>query len=141
MRRSAALLGALLLAGCSGLRTGPVARPDPYPDRTTPASAWHTFLWAYQSGDVPILGEVSAWNEARELKEALAQRGPEGTAAWCREAAADLAVIEAEWTTQGEELAYLRAVVSSRQTARTEWKVALLRRPDGWAVSDRRLVR
>ena len=75
------------------------------------------------------------------LKEALVQRGPEGTAAWCREAAADLAVIDAEWTTQGEELAYLRAVVSSRQTARTEWKVALLRRPDGWAVSDRRLVR
>lgn len=133
-----ALVG--LLAGC-GLPTGPVEPPDPYPDRSTAAAAWETFLWAWHEGDLRVLSEVTAWTEAQRLEESLQTRGEEGTRAWYRQDAADLTVVEARFTTLGESLAYLRAILRGGAVARVELDFSFVRRPDGWAISDRRLVR
>lgn len=139
MRRAAAALGlALLLCGCGGLRTGPVERPDPYPDQSTPEAAWHTFLWASKTGDLPVLASVTMFRLRNEGLEApLREHGPEKTAAMARETWADAAVLDAGWDALGEALGYLRVTMSTRALPRRRYVYSFVRRPDGWALSAR----
>lgn len=130
-----ALALVLFLSGCSGLRTGPVERPEPYPDQSTPEAAWHTFLWALQSGDLAVLDTATMFYTNEDIEGDLRQIGREKMVTRYRETWADLRVLEGEWTHRGEALARVRVVLSTRQLPRLPCVFIFTRRPDGWAVS------
>lgn len=138
----AALLALALLAGCAGVPTGPVERPDVYPDRTTPVAAWTTYAWAWRTGDVDVLEQVlGGWMRWRLDKE-LEQQPRDAVSAWYRKDAEELVVEDAEWMHDGEALAYLRVTLTSRATPRLELDLAITRRGvDDWAVTGLRKVR
>jgi hypothetical protein len=131
----------LLLAGCAGVPTGPAARPEVYPDRTSVDMAWQTFLWAWKLGDVDVLDQVTGWRMHAELRKQLETNGRDAVAAWYRDGAEELQVLEAEWTTRGEEMAYLRVVLSSKTVSRVEADFSFVERPDGWVLTEKRSVR
>jgi hypothetical protein len=135
------LAAALLLTGCAGVPTGPAQRPEVYPDRTSVDEAWRTFLWAWKQGDVEVLGQVTGWRMHAELRKQIEANGAEAVSAWYRDDAEALRVLEAEWTTRGEEMAYLRVVLSSKTVSRVEVDFSFVERPDGWVLTEKRPVR
>ncbi|RMG17979.1 MAG: hypothetical protein D6731_03100 [Planctomycetota bacterium] len=140
LRRALALGVLCWLAGCSSIPLGPVRRPELYPDRTSPEAAFATFLWAWNAGDVPVLRAVlGAWLR-HDLEERIARKGVEETAAFYR-GAGDLRLLDIEWRDVGEALAYVRAVLAGSAVPRAELDFSLLRRPDGWVVTGKRLLR
>lgn len=137
----ALLLGLALLAGCSGVPLGPVTPPEIYPDRTEHALAFRTFLWAWHQGDVGVLSQVLGWVELRDFKRRLEAEGEEALAEWYRRGAEDLALRELEWQEEGQALARIRVVLTSSTVERAEVEYHLLKRPDGWVVSKRKVLR
>ncbi len=137
----ALLLGLVLVAGCSEIPLGPITPPEIYPDRTEHALAFRTFLWAWHEGDVAVLAQVLGWFELRDFKRRLEAEGEEAVGEWYRRGAEDLTLREVEWLHEGVALARLRVVLSSSDVERAEVAFHLLKRPDGWVVSDRRVLR
>jgi hypothetical protein len=138
----AALLCVALLAGCAGVPMGPVARPEIYPDQTTPEAAWSTFAWAWSAGDVDALERVLGGWMKWQLGKELEKNARDAVSAWYRRDAEALVVEDAEWVHRGEALAYLRVVLSSRTIPRLELDFAITRRGmDDWLVTGRRKVR
>lgn len=143
MRGAARAAGlALVLAcagGCAAVPTGPVAAPEIYPDRTTPAAAWTTYAWAWRTGDVPTLEKTTGGVARMKLAREVEANGPERTSSWY--AQPDLRIDDAEWLDEGEASARLRVVVGSQRVPRTELVFFLARRPDGWVVFNSELIR
>jgi hypothetical protein len=141
--RLLALVAALgLLAGCTpSVPLGPIEKPEIYPDRTSPEASWSTYLWAWRTGDVEVLkGVLGLWLR-HDLDKELERNGAPAVSEWYRKDADDLLVDSASWTSYGEALAYLRVVLKSHAVPRAELDFSFLRRPDGWVVSGRRLLR
>jgi hypothetical protein len=137
----AALFLSLWLSGCSSLSTGPVVQPDIYPDRSEAPLALHTFLFAWNQGDVPVLQQVlGAWLHY-ELADLLKKQSAEDVSTYYRQDAQNLAIQDIDWRMEGEGLAYVRLVLSSSSRKRVEVDFSLLHRPDGWVVSGKRFVR
>jgi len=130
------------LAGCAGGPSpGPITRPEPYPSARSPEEAFATFLWAWKRGDLDVLeGYLGAWLR-QELKEKLETEDRAAVSAWYREGAEHLELREIDWTHRGDSLAYVRVVLAGGGLSPTALDFSLLRRPDGWVVSGKRLLR
>lgn len=139
-------LVALSVGGCAGTPpTGPIEPPEIYPDRTTPESAWQTFTWAWQQGDLEVLkSSLGGWLKA-DLEAEIAKNGPAKTADYYRRDAQDLVVEDARWLHRGDAICYLRVVLVSRAVPRVEVDFALTGRgsrpSEDWVVTGKKLVR
>ncbi len=141
LARACALIGlALTLLGCGSLQSGPVERPDYYPDRTSADTAMATFLWAWHEGDLATLDQVLGMWLHKELAEFLKKQDKESVADYYRKGAQGLEVLDYEWKKQGEEIHYLRMVLKTSDVARFELDFALYRFPLGWVVTGQKLV-
>lgn len=142
--RALACAAALLLAACGTVPPeGPVERPAIYPDQTEPELAFQSFLWAWHTGDVDALERLLGGGLRRRLREQLAAADGEreAVAAFYREDAQDLRLDKVEWTLRGEDLAYVRIVLSSGQVDRAELIFGLFNRGGRWVVSGDKLLR
>lgn len=129
-------------AGCAGGPSpGPVTRPEPYPSAGSAEEAFATFLWAWKRGDLDVLeGHLGAWL-LQELQQKLETEEREAVAAWYRAGAEHLELREIDWTHRGDSLAYVRVVLAGEGLSPKALDFSLLRRPDGWVVSGKRLLR
>lgn len=140
-RIAALALGLLLgLLGCGSLQTGPVERPDYYPDRTSADAAMATFLFAWREGDLETLDQVLGMWLHKELTEFLKKQDKAAVADYYRKGAQGLTVLDYEWKKEGDEIHYLRAVLQTEEVARFELDFALYRFPLGWVVTGQKLV-
>ncbi len=144
MRRSLALLLglglALFLGGCSSIPLGPVTEPEIYPDRTEDEATLHTFLWAWNTGDVAVLKTSLGALLLQDLIDRLERNGEASVSAFYK-GSGDLTIEELEWIKQTDALAYVRVVLKSSKVTRAEMDFSLYRRPGGWVVTGQRLLR
>lgn len=146
-RTLGALLLALVVSGCaSAPPTGPIERPEIYPDRTSADAAWRTYLWAWRTGDVDVLEQVTGASLHSELRKQLEVNGREKTAEYYRKDAEDLVITESRWIHEGDALAYVRVVLRSSKVPRVEVDFALagrgnVRPSENWVVTGRKPVR
>jgi hypothetical protein len=146
-RRAAGLVAACVvaggLAGCAATPPlGTVERPEVYPDRTSALACWETFAWAWKTGDVEVLEQVTGGWLRWELDKQLEKNSREAVAEYYRGGARDLVVLEADWVHLGEALAYLHVVLSAAAVPRVEVDFALTARGlDDWVVTGRRSIR
>jgi hypothetical protein len=142
-RTLGALLVALVAGGCTSTpSTGAFERPEIYPDRTTPLSAWQTYSWAWKTGDIDVLQQVTGGFERAELDAYVKVNGREATAEWYRKGMDDALIDEARWIHHGDRLAYLRIVLRSSAYPRQEIDVAISGRgSEDWLITRRKLVR
>jgi hypothetical protein len=146
-RSLAALLIAILLGGCaSAPPTGPIERPDIYPDRTSADAAWRTYLWAWKTGDIDVLLQVTGFKLHSDLKKELEVNGRERTAQHYRGGMDDVVIREARWMHQGDALAYVRMVLAGSAVGRAEVDFSLvgrgnMRPSEDWVVTERKKVR
>lgn len=140
MRASALVLLSLLLLGCGSLSTGPVQKPEYYPDRTSAGDAMATFLWAWHEGDIQTLDEVLGMWLHKELAEYLKKQDKEEVAAYYRNGADGLEILDYDWKKEGQEIQYLRMVLRTKEVERFELDFALYRFPLGWVVTGQKLV-
>lgn len=139
--RALVLIGLVLSAlGCSSLQTGPVERPPYYPDRTSADAAMATFLWAWHEGDLETLDQVLGMWLHKELVEFLKKQDKDDVAAYYRNGAQGLEVLDYEWKKEGDEIHYLRMVLKTQEVSRFELDFALYRFPLGWVVTGQKLV-
>lgn len=142
MTRLALVLALVLaLGGCSGLQTGPVTKPQRYPDRGEAGATWATFLWAWHTGDIDTLLLTTAWRMRDRLDTELERNPKQAVSEWYRADVQRLEVLEAEWRTLGDEHAYLHAVLRSERAERLELDFAFVKRFDGWVITEDRPIR
>ena len=128
------------VAGCSGIQLGPVQQPEVYPDKSSPPAVFNTFLWAWHTGDVDVLRRVLGLLLLADLSQRSKTQNDKEISAWYRRGAQNLRVIEADWNKRGEALAYLRVLLGV-DGEELSLDFSFLRRPTGWVVSGRRILR
>ncbi|MGE0711881.1 MAG: hypothetical protein AB7N76_31200 [Planctomycetota bacterium] len=134
------VLGLLLLlaGGCAAVEVGPVEPPDPYPDRSTDELALKTWLWAWHTGDVDVLQQVSGAYFKLQIDRLLAQQDRQAVSDWYKRNAQGLAVREIEWLRHGKPdggASDVRLVLSSEGVPRYEAKIRVYGGYRGWIVA------
>lgn len=142
MRAAALALGlSLALAGCASAPAVRVERPATYPDRTAPGACWETFLWAWRTGDVPVLEQTYGLWLREDLVRQVEAQGRARVSEWYRKDAARLVIEDARWDRQTEVLAYLTARLGRAGEQPGEVRFAFMRRDDGWCLDGRKTLR
>lgn len=132
------LLAILLLAtaGCATAATE-LRKPDVYPDRASPETAWESFLWAWKNGDVEALRLIFSLWMKEDLERQLEKNGKQATSDYYRRDTDGLVVEDAKWVKRTNDLAYLDARLRA-PTGPLDVRFSFLKKDDGWTVSGRK---